>query len=159
MNEPAQKIVCNLVYLVKGKQVCLPLKLRGFGQGWHNGYGGKALPGETLPASAKRELFEESGVRAENLEKRAVLTFNFIQTGKIIESHVFWCGQFKGEPATSEEMEPFWFLFENIPYARMWPDDRIWLPRFLAGEKFSATFDFLDELPTIGGYKIQKSLD
>ena len=154
MEVSGEKIICNQIYLFKGKQVCLPLKKRGFGQGWHNGYGGKVKPAEALEASAKRELFEEAGVKAEALEKRAVLTFVFLHTGKIIESHIFWCRKFEGVPRETEEMQPFWFAFDSVPYEKMWPDDRIWFPKFLAGEKFTGKFEFSDDRPTIAGYEI-----
>jgi len=133
----------------------LPLKKRGFGQGWHNGYGGKVKPGEVLEDSARRELFEESGVRAIALEKKAVLTFVFLHTGKSIESHIFWCEKFAGMPKETDEMQPFWFNFNSVPYGKMWPDDKIWFPKFLAGEKFAGSFEFLDDLPTIGSYEIR----
>lgn len=158
MQTRGEKIICTQTYLVKGKQVCLPLKKRGFGQGWHNGYGGKLMPDETLEASAKRELFEESGVQAETLEKRAVLTFVFLHTGKSIESHIFWCEKFTGMPQETEEMQPFWFGFGSAPYEKMWPDDKFWFPKLLAGEKFTGQFEFLDDQPTIGSYEIRSGI-
>jgi len=149
------RLVCTQIYLFKGRQVCLPLKKRGFGMGWHNGYGGKVKSAEALDAAAKRELFEESGVKAGSLEKRAILNFIFLQTGEAIESHVYWCEEFMGVPRETNEMQPFWFGFGQIPYGKMWPDDKIWFPKFLAGEKFLAKFEFLDEKPTIGNYEIK----
>jgi 8-oxo-dGTP pyrophosphatase MutT (NUDIX family) len=149
------RLVCTQIYLVKGAQVCLPLKKRGFGKGWHNGYGGKVKPTESLEAGAIRELFEESGVKAGSLEKRAILNFVFLHTGKEIESHVYWCEEFMGLPQETNEMQPFWFGFKQVPYGKMWPDDKYWFPRFLAGEKFRAEFEFLDDKPTIGQYGIK----
>jgi len=31
----------------------------------------------------------------------------------------------------SEEIKPFWFDLENIPYKKMWEFDKHWLPRIL----------------------------
>ncbi|MBI5530957.1 MAG: 8-oxo-dGTP diphosphatase [Candidatus Doudnabacteria bacterium] len=147
--------VCSQIYLLKQAQVSLPLKKRGFGAGWHNGYGGKVESGESIEQSAIRELKEEAGVVAKNVSKRAVLTFNFINSGKKTISHIYWCEDFAGEPVETEEMQPFWFKFAEAPYEKMWPDDKLWFPKFLAGEKFEAEFEFLDDKPTIGKYNIK----
>jgi 8-oxo-dGTP diphosphatase / 2-hydroxy-dATP diphosphatase len=146
--------VCTQIYLFKKNKVCLPLKKRGFGKDRHNGYGGKVEKGESLKNSALRELWEESGIRPKKIIKQAILRFKFLHTGEKIISHLFVCREFKGEPKETEEMRPFWFSFRKIPYTKMWPDDRHWFPLFLAGEKFEAEFDFLDNKPTIGGFKI-----
>ena len=154
-SQPAKNSVCNLIYLVKGKQVCLSLKKRGFGAGWYNGYGGKVEPGEGLEASARRELWEESGVAARVLERRAVLFFKFLDTGEEITTHVFLCEAYAGEPAESEEMAPYWFAVDELPFEHMWPDDRLWLARFLNGERLEASFDFQTPGPKILNYNIR----
>lgn len=152
----AKKItICTQIYLLKNGRVCLPLKKRGFGLGWHNGYGGKVQAGETLAESAKRELQEESQVEARLLKKQAVLTFNFLQTGEKIISHVYRCEQYIGRPKETEEMKPFWFSFKRVPYSKMWPDDTFWFESFLKGKCFQASFDFLDNKPTIGAVRLK----
>ena len=45
-----------------------------------------------------------------------------------------------GEITESEEMQPRWFIFDEIPYGSMWPDDQFWLPLVLAKEKVRAKF-------------------
>lgn len=35
-----------------------------------------------------------------------------------------------------------WFDINNIPYDKMFPDDKYWLPLILNGEKIKAYFDF-----------------
>lgn len=147
--------ICTQIYLIQGSRVCLPLKKRGFGVGWHNGYGGKVKAGETLEESAARELVEESLVKALSLEKRGTLLFNFLQTGKKIKSHIFLCESFVGSPAETEEMVPYWFDFDKVPYKKMWPDDILWFPEFLKGHFFSGEFEFLDSIPTIGKHSVQ----
>ena len=34
-----------------------------------------------------------------------------------------------GAAAESEEMEPKWFGYNEVPYSRMWADDIHWLPQ------------------------------
>lgn len=147
--------ICTQIYLIRGGQVCLPLKKRGFGAGWHNGYGGKVIAGENLEDSARRELLEESGVRALVLEKQAILSFNFLHSGKKIVSHIFSCNRYENEPKETEEMAPFWFSFQNIPYTKMWPDDIYWMPKLLSNEKFEGVFNFIDDKPTIRDFSIK----
>ena len=46
------------------------------------------------------------------------------------------------EPKETEEMQPQWFAVEDIPYQKMWADDRYWYPLLLAGKKFEGDFYF-----------------
>lgn len=39
-------------------------------------------------------------------------------------------------------MRPQWYRFEDIPYNKMWPDDREWCPIMLKGQKFKAYYLF-----------------
>ena len=42
----------------------------------------------------------------------------------------------------SDEMKPNWFKFEDLPFDKMWPDDKFWFPHLLKEEKFKAYFLF-----------------
>jgi hypothetical protein len=64
----------------------------------------------------------------------------------------------EGEPEESDEMRPQWFALDAIPYASMWSDDAIWLPRVLAGETITADFVF-DENQGVQEYKIESIAD
>lgn len=98
--------------------------------------------GEQLLQVAKRELEEESGLRALSLIDQGTLVFEYQDTGVIHETHVFSCEAFEGLPQETEEMKPQWFQVSEIPYEEMWPDDRYWFPLLLAGKRFSGTFIF-----------------
>lgn len=126
----------TLTYLCKENLVCLALKKRGFGEGNWNGYGGKLEGNESILQGAVREIEEESEVIVDvgDLEKVAVVEFIF-EDGKHLEVHTFFTKKWNGEPQETEEMKPRWFLFEEIPYEKMWADDIHWLPRALNGEK------------------------
>jgi len=93
--------------------------------------------------AAIRETEEEIGVRVRELEKVALLNFTFPYNkdwDQIV--HVFLAQNWEGEPAESEEMVPKWFKIHEIPYDKMWDDDRIWLPEVLEGKKLKADFIF-----------------
>lgn len=85
------------------RRILLGYKKRGFGIGKYNGFGGKVEPGETLVASAARELYEESGILCseDQLTHHAVLLLETVAPGaegeKVLEIHVFVCTQWEGE--------------------------------------------------------------
>ncbi|KDD75987.1 hypothetical protein H632_c407p2 [Helicosporidium sp. ATCC 50920] len=117
-------------------QVLLGKKLRGFGAGYINGFGGKVEIGESVEECAHRELVEEAGIMASMAERRGVLTFVFDDKPEPWEVHVFKVASFSGEPTTSDEMEPVYFADTQIPFEKMWADDVLWYPLFLADKRF-----------------------
>ena len=119
------------------------MKKRGFGAGKWNGFGGKVAQGEFVNEAAERELKEESGITAKELELMGNLIFEYPASGEEeIEVAVYRVNRFAGEPKESEEMKPQWFSEDAIPYGDMWPDDKEWLPLFLQGHKFFGKFTF-----------------
>ncbi len=134
----------TLCYLQNDSQILLGLKKKGFGEGRWNGFGGKVEAGELAEQAAARELEEEAGIKALILKKRGVLDFEFKGQAELLEVHIFSASEFEGELLESDEMKPQWFDFNDIPYDKMWPDDRHWLPLFLAGKNFSGHFYFRD---------------
>lgn len=98
---------------------------------------------ESIEDAAKREAFEEIGVKIEKLEKVAALTFLFPNKPEWnLLVRVFIAETWEGEPTESEEMAPAWFALKDIPFDRMWPDDIVWLPQVLDGSKILGTFTF-----------------
>lgn len=139
----------TLVFLIKKSQgqivdICLAVKRRGFGAGRLNGVGGKVEEQDkTIEDGAKREVMEEIGVEAKKLKKVAELTFYFLQNSEWDQLvHVYFCEVWNGMPVETEEMKPEWFLALKIPYWKMWPDDKFWLPEVLKGDLLKATFKF-----------------
>lgn len=138
----------TLLFLVKRSgneisEICLAMKKRGFGAGRWNGTGGKVAEGETVEDAARRETHEEIGIKVGKISPVAELSFTFPHNSAWNQMvHVYLCEAWEGEPTESEEMAPKWFEVSDIPYSSMWPDDSLWLPRVLAGEKIKASFTF-----------------
>jgi 8-oxo-dGTP pyrophosphatase MutT (NUDIX family) len=116
-------------------RLLLGRKKRGFGEGYFNGFGGKLEPGESTADAALRELREESGLSASQMAHAGVLTFVFDdQVDRPWQVHVFAVRQWKGTPTETDEMAPLWLRAADLPFGRMWSDDRYWYPRFCEAE-------------------------
>lgn len=136
----------TLCFLLRDDEILLGMKKRGFGEGKYNGFGGKVKPGETIEEATLRELYEESGVKADSsdLEKVAEFDFFFPTVEKDWDQvvHVFFIRNWQGEPQESEEMKPIWINKDKLPFNKMWADDFHWFPRVLSGKKVKGKFSF-----------------
>lgn len=139
-----KKIESTLLILRDGDKILLAKKKRGFGEGLYNGVGGKLEKGESVLDAMIRETQEEIGVTPTTYEKYGINEFlefvNDEETNLVF--HLFIATEWEGEPTESEEMAPEWFDIENIPYDKMFKDDRYWLPLVLEGKKVRGKFVF-----------------
>lgn len=128
------------------RKILLAMKKRGFGEGLWNGYGGKQKESETIEETAIRETNEEIGINSTEIEQVGTLSFFFegvpLDQNWNQKAVIFRINKWVGDPVESEEMKPKWFDISNIPYDKMWPDDRIWLPKILKGMKLECIFVF-----------------
>jgi len=131
----------TLCYPIEDGRVLLIEKKRGVGEGFFNGPGGKIEPGETPREAAVREVREEVGLAASNLEKVGELGFTFGDE-PFTFVHVYRTETFVGRPRETDEAVPEWFAFDEVPYDEMWADDRRWLPHVFEGRRFAGEFVF-----------------
>ncbi len=136
------KRVFTLCTIIDGSKILLGRKKKGLGKGKWNGFGGKVEKGETIRETAVREVKEECGLLVKNLKKAGVLDFKFENIREIFQVHFFWTSDFSGKLKESQEMKPKWFDIEDVPYEKMWPTDKHWLPVLLKGGKFRGRFLF-----------------
>ena len=145
----------TLLYIVKDGKILLGKKLKGFGEGFFNGVGGKFEDGENAEQAMLRETMEEIGVVPKNYSLRAKLIYNEFFKGEPVQfqTYVFVASDYDGEVVTTEEIEPYWFDMNAIPYKQMFGDDPYWLPDVLEGKKVYAEFEF-DKDFKILNYKV-----
>jgi 8-oxo-dGTP pyrophosphatase MutT (NUDIX family) len=139
------RILLNLGIIIQGDKILLGMKKRGFGEGRWNGFGGKVKPDETIEQALIREMKEEASIDIISPEKVAIVEFEFLDSGNILEVHYYKITEYFGEPKESEEMIPKWFNIHEIPFEKMWPDDKYWMPLFLKNKKFKGKFWFKDK--------------
>ena len=120
-----------------------------FFAGKYNGYGGKQEKDEDITTCARRELLEESGIIAEDMVQTGYIVFDMVESNKLMRVFVFVCTKYQSEPIETDEMTPFWFNENELPFDLMWPDDKHWLPimlkESLLGKKLSARFEYEDD--------------
>ncbi|MEM7383508.1 MAG: SMC-Scp complex subunit ScpB [Verrucomicrobiota bacterium] len=137
--EPKER--STLMFICEDEQVLLIHKKRGLGEGKINAPGGKLDEGETPLEAALRETKEEVGMNVSDAEFKGELRFQF-KDGHSIHCSVFLATSYKGKPRETDEATPFWCPVGEIPYERMWEDDRFWLPKMLKGNFFKGWFSF-----------------
>ena len=153
MSSPRQLLTLTIVH--QPPKVLLGLKKRGFGEGRWNGFGGKVMEGESIEEAAHRELEEECGIVGIGLNKVGIMEFEFKDDPTVLEVHLFKVSDFSGEPVETDEMRPIWFGETEVPFDSMWPDDKLWFPYFIAGQKFRAKFS-LEDKDTLTDYDIKR---
>ena len=133
--------VATLVFVVRGGEVLLIRKKRGLGAGKINGPGGRLEPGETPSDCAVREVEEELRVTPTGVEPCGEHRFQFVD-GYGIHVHVFRASGCRGTAVETDEAVPLWTPVDAVPYAEMWEDDLLWLPRVLEGRRVAGRFVF-----------------
>ena len=138
------EVVATLMFVLQDTEVLLIRKKRGLGAGKINGPGGKIEGDETPLACAIRETQEELLINPLNIRAGGELYFHAEDMPRIL-AHVFVATDYEGTPTETDEAAPVWFSITDIPFDEMWDDDRLWLPRVLAGESVEGYFTFVEE--------------
>ncbi|MDD3941101.1 MAG: 8-oxo-dGTP diphosphatase [Sphaerochaetaceae bacterium] len=140
--EPTETAV--LCYLFDKDRVLLIDKKTGLGKGLVNAPGGHLEEAETASEAAMREIAEETGISVPSVTYMGKLEFQFTD-GLAMRGHVFFAHEHSGTLTETDEARPFWCEVKDLPYDRMWEDDKLWLPIALEGKRFSGRFVFEGE--------------
>lgn len=145
-----KRIVTTLLLIECGENLLLGEKKRGFGLGKINGVGGKLEPNETPLDAVVRECREEIGVTPISPVEYGIIEFDEVVKNErcIVEMHIFKCNGYSENetPKESDEIKPLFVNKNQIPYDKMFEDDRYWLPELLKGRKFKGFFVYDDNL-------------
>jgi len=119
-------------------------KKRGQGAGKWNVPGGKISAGESAAEAAIRETIEETGIRPLDLRAAGKLEFYFPESDSWSNiCSVFTAENFSGELIPENiECSAHWVNLDQIPYEKMWDDDRLWIPLLLTGKYFHRIYHF-----------------
>ena len=119
------------------------LQERAAGRVWAgrlNGPGGKIAAGENSEQAIVREVAEETGLRIVDpvLHGRLDLVFGVPEQSRLLVS-IFTCQHVDGRARGGREGILRWYAVERLPFERLWPDMRYWLPLVLNGGKVAGT--------------------
>ena len=109
---------------------------------------------------AARELFEESGLIADPkaFEAREIYISHSALRSQLglMRDIVYFIYVWTGTVRLSDEMEPKWFLPEEIPFGEMWYRlTAYWLPMILKGNKIRGTIYFGKDGSTVYDYHFE----
>jgi 8-oxo-dGTP diphosphatase len=129
-------IEASLCHIIRDRRLLLKLANGGISKGKWNGPGGKFERGVDPDYHGKIEFY---------MNGRGSLDYLV---------HVFMVKRFSGRARSSEEGRVRWFGLDEIPYTKMWDDDRYWLPLLLGGTKFNARFFYDKQNSRVVSYEI-----
>jgi 8-oxo-dGTP diphosphatase len=139
----------TLCFLLRNDELLL-LRIapgRGAWSGLLNGIGGHIQRGEDPMSSAKREIFEETGLKPSDLRLCGVATID-TQDEIGIGLFIFVGSNPTGDIRSSEEGEPLWVPIKSIHQYDLVEDLPIIIPRALdsyqTGRPFSASYHYDD---------------
>ena len=127
----------SLWIMVKNWKIFLWEKKKGFAKWVLNWVWWKLEWNESMEQCMIREAKEEIGIDILKQESVWIMHFYFKDKPEWnLDVHLFNVIDFSGEIYESDEIRPFWFDLEEIPYNKMWEFDKTWLPRILSWEKY-----------------------
>jgi 8-oxo-dGTP diphosphatase len=127
-----------------GNKLLMIEKKRGQGAGKWNVPGGKIAASESAAEAAVRECIEETGIEPHSIKEAGLLEFYFPESDSWDNTcSVFTAEQFSGELTPSnDECDAHWVSLDEIPYEKMWDDDRLWVPLLMTGKRFHRVYWF-----------------
>lgn len=137
--------LATICYLDNGKELLLlhrNKKKQDVHAGKWIGVGGKLEAGETPQECAVREIFEETGLRANPILK-GIITFPEFTPDHDWYTYVFTATEFEGELSECDEGTLEWVPYEDVLSKPTWEGDRTFLSWLLENKPFfSAKFSY-----------------
>lgn len=159
--EKRRQLNTTLALIMNGDNVLMGQKKRGFAKGTFNGIGGKQDPGETIEQAMIRETQEEIGVTPTNPKLVGNIDFqniNYKGERVNINLSVYLCDGYLGEIKETDEMIPYWFNKNYLPFEQMLPDDILWFPLAFEGKYFKGTITYDNDMNRTD-FKLAKNIE
>ena len=133
----------TLAIMIENWKIFLWEKKRGFAKWVLNWVWWKQDKWETMEECMIREAKEEIGINITKKDLEYLWVLHFYFDDKEIDQDVYLYNikKYSWNIVESNEIKPYWFDLNAIPYNKMWEDDIIWLPRVLKWEK-NIEYDF-----------------
>ncbi len=125
-------------------------------EGKWNGLGGKIEPGESPEDCAVREVFEESGLRVNDVEFKGHITFPLFDGKDDWYVFIYNIRDFSGEPGDCAEGTLEWIADKDILKLNLWEGDKIFLPYLYRPGIISGKFEYRNK--ELKKYTIKKYL-
>jgi mutator protein MutT len=160
-HESGQSKCLNATVCFIRKDHKILLQRRPSGRRWAgilNGPGGKIENNETPLQAVSREIAEETSL--ELIDATAHGTVRLIlgdDDDQDLLVHVFSTSNFTGRPRGAEGALR-WFSENQLPFDRMWPDQRYWLPLVLSGGQLDVVCSFDAAGKVLQSCRLQLSL-
>lgn len=119
-------ILTTMCYLQKDNQTLLLHRIKeknDINSGKWIGVGGKFETGECPEECMKREIYEETGLVANKIQLRGIVTFPGIYHGQDEMMFCYTCDDFSGEMHECDEGVLKWIYNDIIPTLPMWEGD------------------------------------
>ena len=155
-HSPSLRIHAVTCFLVQEGRVLLQERPREkLWGGMLNGPGGKIEAGETSHEAIFREVVEETALQLDGFEARGAIEL-LLSAPKpmVLKVDIFLANSFSGEPV-AREGQLAWYERDNLPFERMWPDQRYWLPAVLDGYSVAAKVQYTTESLVVSKMDIQ----
>ena len=117
------------------------------------GVGGKIEKGESPEECAVREVFEETGLKAEELKLRGLLTFPDFNNSEDWYGYLYVVEKFSGEIIESPEGDLKWVDDSKLFDLDMWEGDDLFMRWMMEDRIFSAKFVY-DENEKMKDYSV-----
>lgn len=119
------------------------------------GIGGKLETDESHEQALIREVKEEIGITPITCKRMGKVVFLYPHKPKWnLDVEIYIIEKWDGDPVESDEIKPQWLPIRDLPFERMFIDNKYWVPHILAGKTVKAIFLY-SEGHNIAEYKVE----
>jgi 8-oxo-dGTP diphosphatase len=130
-------------FIVKDGNVLLQERPQGkLWGGILNGPGGKVELGESSERAVVREVQEETGLIVNAPQSRGTVVLNIPTPQTMILSVDIFVARNSSGQETEREGSLAWYPVSELPFQRMWGDQKYWLPAVLDGYSVFARVEY-----------------